>query len=143
MNYKFLLIIFTLFLTSCAGTGTKDFSLVNDQISKPDSNLIVMYRDKAFTCGACVMDVELNGENIGKIGNGEFLTHPYDDGINTVKIKVDNFLQGLGMNKPTLQFESNDVDNNIYILIDIDAGWNSAEIELMEVSERTFKNKAK
>ena len=47
-------------------------------------------------------------------------------------------LQGIGTNKPTFQFESNDVDNNIYIIVDYDTGWNSAEIEILEVSERTL-----
>ena len=68
-----LVLLFLFFLFACAGTGNQ--YLNKSELNISDGNVkVFIYREKAFMCSACLATVHLNGRQIGKLGNGEYIS---------------------------------------------------------------------
>ena len=132
----FTLFIFFLILTACAGTGTKSTAYI-PELESNGSGKVFILRDSGFLGIASVFTVELNNISIGKLGNKEILTTHAKNGSNTLTVKVTG-IQGLGLNEPYYTFNAS-MDENYYFIVNLDAGILTNKLEIVEVTEASFK----
>tara|TARA_B110000503_G_C6975321_1_gene340908 strand:- start:155 stop:580 length:426 start_codon:yes stop_codon:yes gene_type:complete len=92
-RYYYLFLI--LFVTSCAGTGTKNFPNLNTGLDKSGSN-IYFFRPGAYVGGGIIPSIIVNGTEIGTLGNDEYLETFVKPGEFTIVSKVKG-LNSIGM----------------------------------------------
>ena len=85
-----------------------------------------------------IFTINLNGAELGKIGNDEFLIGEMQEGRNFLEVKVTGF-QGLGLNTPLQVFEKTS-DRNAYFKV----GYSGidAKIFIQEISLEEFRGLA-
>ena len=130
------LLVFLLVLTACAGTGTKSNSYI-PELEANGSGKVFILRDSGFLGIASVFTAELNNIEIGKLGNKEILTSQADDGANTLSVKVTG-IQGLGLNEPYYTFNAS-TNENYYFIVKLNAGLLTNKLEIVEVTESSFR----
>jgi len=133
-NIKFYIPL-VIILSSCAGSGLKDY---NDYISSNNMSLdnkVVIYRQSGFVGAGTIFTIVLNGSVIGKIGNQEFVVGEMQEGRNYINVKVDG-LQGVGLNQPKETFTKT-TNKNLYFKV----GYTGldAQIFIQEISAEEFK----
>ena len=128
--------LFFFLLTACAGTGTKSTTYI-PELESNGSGQVFILRDSGFLGIASVFTVELNNISIGKLGNKEILTTQANNGANTLTVKVTG-IQGLGLNEPYYTFNAS-MNENYYFIINLKAGILTNKLEIVEVTESSFR----
>ena len=131
-NSLVLLLLF--FLLSCAGTGNK--YLDRNEFNSSSVKMFI-YRETAFTCSGCLATVSLNARQIGKLGNGEYISSILTSNSNTLKVETTG-LQGIGIGDDTKRFSK--TKSNSYFLVEYDTKVFSQGWKIIEISEREFKS---
>ena len=128
-----------LFLAACAGTGTKDITSIS--FTKPtavgESNLF-FYRESKYVAGGQLIKVLVNGQEIGKLGNGEFEKFKVKAGQTSIKAGLSNIL-ALGMTTDSYSFTAKSGEN-YYFLLSYNQKFFTGGWKITETSERGFKN---
>jgi len=89
---KIFLTLALLFITSCAGGGTKNISQLPLD-DKSDKVRLFFSRPYDFNTGAIQGGIYVNGDKIGNLGgSGEYLSHTIAPGNFTIKVGTDNFV---------------------------------------------------
>ena len=139
--FKFVFLF--LALASCAGTGTKSYQNVNAVASLGIANLpnsggqALILRENAWVGGGALVSVNLNGERIAKLGNGEVVIEVLEKGQNTINAKIEG-IQGVGLNTATYNFV-NDGAKNYFFIIGIKTGLLMNELVITETVENSWK----
>ena len=133
---KFFLLLFFLIpvLSSCAGTGTKTIPTIS---SSSGSTTLYFTRPSAFVAGAVVTSVIVNGSEIGKLGNGEYIQHIINPGNFTIRIKGSG-LNALGMGGDSVSGTGKDGSNHFYI-VTVKQSLLSSKFRINETTETGYK----
>ena len=129
----------TTILAGCAGTGYKNYGDYLSATQDVDYASVVVYRQPMFLGGGTIFTINLNGTELGTIGNDEFLVGEMQEGKNYLEVKVDG-VQGVGLNIPVQEFEKT-TDRNVYFKV----GYMTAAIGqnvviyIQEISPQEFK----
>ena len=107
------LISFT--FVGCAGSGLKTYGEYIFATKNSEYSNVVIYRPSAFVGGGTIFTVTLNGLELGKLGNNEFIIGEIQDGRNYLNIKVGG-IQGVGINKLGKSFKKT-TNSNIYFQV--------------------------
>ena len=99
-------------LSSCAGTGTKTIPTIS---SSSGSTTLYFTRPSAYIAGGVLASVTVNGSQIGKLGNGEYIRHIINPGNFTIGIKGTG-LNALGMGGNSISGTGKDGSNHFYII---------------------------
>ena len=131
-----LVLLFLFFLLACAGTGNQ--YLNKSELNISDENVkVFIYREKAFMCSGCLATVHLNGKQIGKLGNGEYISSILVSNSNTLKVETTG-LQGIGIGDDTERF--NKTKSNSYYLVEYKTKLFSQGWKIIEISKREFES---
>ena len=133
-----LIIVFSFFI-GCAGAGIKSASAVFAQIdAMQGSNAVFVKRDTGYAGSAALLSIKLNGAEVGKIGDGEVISGTGVSGKNFIEASFGG-VSVMGMKGESQTFEL-EPSENAYFLINMKVKMLSTELQMMEVSEATFKN---
>jgi len=125
-------------LIACSGTGTRNLSEVIPVIDQSGESKIFVLRKTGYICSACLMNVVLNGEKIGRIGTSEMVVGVPKPGNNALEVNIGG-IQGVGLNKPIVNFNFKKGTNRFY-LVKMKAGLVSNKLILEEISKASWKN---
>ena len=141
MRNLFSIIVITLIISGCSGTGLTTYGDYVRATKITEDNDVIIYRQSGFIGGGTIFTVSLNGLELGTIGNDEFLIGEMKEGVNLLEVEVKG-IQGLGLNKPKQAFESI-VDKNIYFKVGYIGGSNlDAKLFIQEISPQEFRRRA-
>ena len=129
------LLMFSL-LSACVGTGVKSYSSVMSIADKQQGNVFVL-RDMGYVGGGALVAVFINGQQIGEIGNGETAIGKSSIGANYVDARFSG-VQGIGINSVNASF-TRTVNENKYFIIKMNSGLLSNTLQIIEVSENSFR----
>ena len=136
---KIILLIVSLILFSCAGTGSKSDSYIPELDSGEEvSGKIFVMRDTGWTQGAQVITVSLNGEEIGQLRPKQIVVEGSSNGDNEILANYTG-LAAVGVTGAEMTFQS-DGSQNHYFLITQKDNFFGLTVVLSEVSEQTFRN---
>jgi hypothetical protein len=135
LQFALILIVTSILLSSCAGTGTKTIPAIT---SNSGSTTLYFKRPSAFIGGGVLTSVIVNGSEVGKLGNGEFIQYQINSGNFTVKLKASG-LGGLGMGGDSISGTGNNGSKFFYI-VSVKQGLFSAKFEIQETTESGYKS---
>jgi len=99
---------------------------------------VFVLRDTGYSGSGALLNITLNGQPIGKIGNKETAIGRSNSGNNYIEAKFSG-IQGIGMNNTQANFISSGRENK-YFLIKMTSGLFKNKIQMFEVNESTFKS---
>ena len=134
-NSLVLLLLFL--LLSGAGTGNKYLSISELDTSSGNVKMFI-YREKAFVCSGCLATVSLNARQIGKLGNGEYISSILASNSNTLKVETTG-LQGIGIKDDTKRFTK--TNSNSYFLVEYERKFFSEGWKIVEITKNEFESK--
>ena len=134
---KILASILILFLSACAGTGTKDISSISFKKSPDKANLFFI-RKNVYLASAGLIKVLVNGVEVGKIGVGEMEKFQTAPGSTSIKASTGN-LAALGATGDTYAFKA-EAGKNYYFILTYDQKFFSGGWKINETTERGFKS---
>jgi hypothetical protein len=138
---KFLKVIFiivtSLVLASCAGTGTKNFSSINYEASSDQAVLFVGRKNK-FIASAGLTKIILDGQEIAKLGVGEIERVNLSVGAHKLQTKIGNVLQ-MGVSADSTSFIA-EKGKKYFFIVDYNQKLFSAQWEIIETTEGGFQS---
>tara|TARA_B110000027_G_C16111035_1_gene297716 strand:+ start:1094 stop:1516 length:423 start_codon:yes stop_codon:yes gene_type:complete len=135
LKFALILIITSILLSQCAGTGTKTIPTIS---SNSGGTNLYFKRPSAFIAGGVLTSVIVNGSEIGKLGNGEFIQHRINSGNFTVKLKATG-LGGIGMGGDSISGTGSN-EGKFFYIISAKQGLFSSKFQIQETTENGFKN---
>ena len=113
MKNLILTVLASFILASCSGSGLKTYGEYLSASKNSENSNVVIYRSSAFVGGGAFITVTLNGSELGRLGNNEFVIGEMQDGRNYLNLKVGG-IQGLGINQTTKIFEKKTKSNTYF-----------------------------
>jgi len=132
----FISFILLIFLSNCAGTGTKNLSQLSFQ-NKPGESSIFFVRPERFVAGGVRIGVFVDGQEIGKLGVGEMEKYPVKPGAHSINIKSGD-IGGFGISSDAYSIIA-EPNKNYFFIIDLDQGFFSHSWKITETSEQGFR----
>ena len=128
------------FLAGCAGTGVKSTGAVFGQIdAQRGTNTVFVSRDTGYVGSAALISVKLNGSEVGKLGDGEVISALGQSGSNFIEVGFTG-AASLGMSMEKTQTFTLGAEEGGFFIINLKTGLLTNELQLLEVSESTFKS---
>ena len=127
-----LFLLLFLFVSSCAGTGSK----IKPSISKQTSEYTNLYfvRQGGYVAGGVLAKVEVNGFEVSKLGNKEYVTYKTSENF---KIKVSGAgIGGFGMGSDSASGIAD--GKNYFYIISVKQGLFSAKFIINETTETGY-----
>ena len=126
------LVVF-LFLTSCAGTGTKTIPTVS--AGKGGETNLYFVRSSGFIASGVLAKIEVNGAEIAKLGVSEYVDY---ETSNNFRIKVSGSgIGGLGIGVDSTSGIAD--GKNYFYIIGVKQGLFSTKFTIQETTENNFK----
>ena len=133
-NYFF--IAFLLFVTACAGTGTKNYSSVSYE-APSDQAVLFVGRKSRYVGSAALPKILLDGRVIAKLGIGEMERVNISAGSHKIQTKIGNIFQaGIGADASAFVAEKG---KKYFFIIDFDQGFFTSKWKLTETTENGFQ----
>ena len=131
---KLLVILLLVLTTSCAGTGTKTIPNIN--IDNKNFTSLFFYRTGGYVAGGVLAGLEVNGEEIARLGTNEYTQHTVSGNysVHVFGAGINGF--GMGSGRITGQGKKG---AKHYYLISVDAGLFTSSFTIVEITETTFK----
>ena len=134
----FFVLLISAFLVSCAGTGSRQFSVIQPLLDDQNSTVIAVLRDIGYQGSANLMQIGISGVNIANLGDQEMIAHRVEPGEQILEAKFT----GLGATfagEQSLIFEINEGEKK-YFLVQMRAGAFRNTITLIEVTRAAFSS---
>ena len=133
---KYFLIAVLLFVTACAGTGTKNYGAISYD-APSDQAVLFVGRKNRFIASGALPKILLDGREIAKLGIGEMQRVNISTGSHKIQTKIGNILQ-IGIGSDSASFIAEKGKKYFYI-IDFDQGFFSSKWKLTETTENGFQ----
>ena len=133
---KYFLIAVLLFVTACAGTGTKNYGAISYD-APSDQAVLFVGRKNRFIASGALPKILLDGREVAKLGIGEMQRVNISTGSHKIQTKIGNILQ-IGIGSDSASFIAEKGKKYFYI-IDFDQGFFSSKWKLMETTENGFQ----
>ena len=133
---KYFLIAVLLFVTACAGTGTKNYGAISYD-APSDQAVLFVGRKNRFIASGALPKILLDGREVAKLGIGEMQRVNISTGSHKIQTKIGNILQ-IGIGSDSASFVAEKGKKYFYI-IDFDQGFFSSKWKLMETTENGFQ----
>lgn len=133
MKFRALIsIVLLLFLTSCAGTGTKIKPTISSN-STGSTNLYFV-RSSGFIAGGVLSKIEINGHEIAKLGTKEYVKYQTSKNF---KIKVSGAgVGGFGMGSDSASGVAD--GKNYFFIIGVKQGLFNSKFTIQETTETGY-----
>ncbi len=134
---KILILLFIVpFLSSCAGTGTKNYSSISYE-APSDQAVLFVGRKNRYVASAALPKILLDGQEIARLGIGEMERLNISAGAHKLQTKIGNILQmGTGGDSTSFIAEKG---KKYFFIIDFDQKLFSANWTIMETTEGGFQ----
>jgi len=123
-------------LNACAGTGTKDLSIIRQAADDASSTAIFVLRDTGFSGSATLVDVVLDGVTIANLGQGETITYPVEPGQHVLTANFRG-IGGIGLNEPVATFDVEGKDKKFFT-IQLRTGVLVNTLNLLEITRDSY-----
>ena len=133
---KYFLIAVLLFVTACAGTGTKNYGAISYD-APSDQAVLFVGRKNRFIASGALPKILLDGREVAKLGIGEMQRVNISTGSHKIQTKIGNILQ-IGIGSDSASFVAEKGKKYFYI-IDFDQGFFSSKWKLTETTENGFQ----
>ena len=133
---KYFLIAVLLFVTACAGTGTKNYGAISYD-APSDQAVLFVGRKNRFIASGALPKILLDGQEVAKLGIGEMQRVNISTGSHKIQTKIGNILQ-IGIGSDSASFVAEKGKKYFYI-IDFDQGFFSSKWKLTETTENGFQ----
>ena len=133
---KYFLIAVLLFVTACAGTGTKNYGAISYD-APSDQAVLFVGRKNRFIASGALPKILLDGQEVAKLGIGEMQRVNISTGSHKIQTKIGNILQ-IGIGSDVAAFVAEKGKKYFYI-IDFDQGFFSSKWKLTETTENGFQ----
>ena len=133
---KYFLIAVLLFVTACAGTGTKNYGAISYD-APSDQAVLFVGRKNRFIASGALPKILLDGQEVAKLGIGEMQRVNISTGSHKIQTKIGNILQ-IGIGSDSASFIAEKGKKYFYI-IDFDQGFFSSKWKLTETTENGFQ----
>ena len=133
---KYFLIAVLLFVTACAGTGTKNYGAISYD-APSDQAVLFVGRKNRFIASGALPKILLDGQEVAKLGIGEMQRVNISTGSHKMQTKIGNILQ-IGIGSDSASFIAEKGKKYFYI-IDFDQGFFSSKWKLTETTENGFQ----
>lgn len=130
-------LLLVVFVGACSGTGTTNYSALMSMIDNSSDGSVFVLRDTGFSGGGALMNVSLNGRNIGQIGNGETTMGVSNRGNNYLEVSFAG-ISGMGINSVPISFVRSGNENN-YFVVKLSSGALQNRLQVFELTEDSFK----
>ena len=135
-NVRVLCLFSGIILVGCAGTGTKDFSLLVPVVQDPSAEAVVVIRQTDSRGSVGLIDVVVDGITVATLGNGEMLAHPVTVGRHTINVAYTG-ISSIGTNAVSKNFEVEEGEKTYYTIRQ-ETGFFSATLSLIETTRDSF-----
>ena len=133
---KYFLIAVLLFVTACAGTGTKNYGAISYD-APSDQAVLFVGRKNRFIASGALPKILLDGQEVAKLGIGEMQRVNISTGSHKIQTKIGNILQiGIGSDSESFVAEKG---KKYFYIIDFDQGFFSSKWKLTETTENGFQ----
>ena len=133
---KYFLIAVLLFVTACAGTGTKNYSSISYE-TPSDQAVLFVGRKSRYIASGTLPKILLDGQEIAKLGIGEMERVNISAGSHKLQTKIGNLLQaGIGGDASAFIAEKG---KKYFFIIDFDQGFFSGKWKITETTENGFQ----
>ena len=136
MKKILILILIVPFLSSCAGTGTKNYSSISYE-APSDQAVLFVGRKNRYVASAALPKILLDGQEIARLGIGEMERLNISAGPHKLQTKIGNILQmGTGGDSTSFVAEKG---KKYFFIIYFDQKLFSANWTIMETTEGGFQ----
>ena len=136
MKKILILLLIVPFLSSCAGTGTKNYSSISYE-APSDQAVLFVDRKNRYVASAALPKILLDGQEIARLGIGEMERLNISAGPHKLQTKIGNILQmGTGGDSTSFVAEKG---KKYFFIIDFDQKLFSANWTIMETTEGGFQ----
>ena len=136
MKKILILLLIVPFLSSCAGTGTKNYSSISYE-APSDQAVLFVGRKYRYVASAALPKILLDGQEIARLGIGEMERLNISAGPHKLQTKIGNILQmGTGGDSTSFVAEKG---KKYFFIIDFDQKLFSANWTIMETTEGGFQ----
>ena len=136
MKKILILLLIIPFLSSCAGTGTKNYSSISYE-APSDQAVLFVGRKNRYVASAALPKILLDGQEIARLGIGEMERLNISAGPHKLQTKIGNILQmGTGGDSTSFVAEKG---KKYFFIIDFDQKLFSANWTIMETTEGGFQ----
>ncbi len=136
MKKILILLLIVPFLSSCAGTGTKNYSSISYE-APSDQAVLFVGRKNRYVASAALPKILLDGQEIARLGIGEMERLNISAGPHKLQTKIGNILQmGTGGDSTSFVAEKG---KKYFFIIDFDQKLFSANWTIMETTEGGFQ----
>jgi hypothetical protein len=132
----FLIVLLSLVVSACTGTGSKTFPDLNLKINQSGSSLF-FFRPGAYVAGGVIPSIIVNGNVIGTLGNDEYLSTMVEPGEFSILTEVRG-LNSIGMETVSKSGVAKPGKNFFYI-VNLNQKFFTARFDLIETTESGFK----
>ena len=112
-NILFLLLFIS--LTACAGSGYKNYSDLSSNIEESETSKVFILRDMGFAGSAALVHINLNGDKVAELGEGEMTAVNGKVGENILEPEMGG-IAGIGMEIPIITFDMTASENKYFII---------------------------
>tara|TARA_R110000822_G_scaffold268463_2_gene391907 strand:- start:1719 stop:2156 length:438 start_codon:yes stop_codon:yes gene_type:complete len=109
------LIIMFFALTACAGSGYKNYSDLSSNLEPSENTKVFILRDMGFAGSAALVHINLNGNKVAELGEGEMTAVDGIIGSNVLEPEMGG-IAGIGMEIPIVEFDMSAGENKYYII---------------------------
>ncbi len=113
-----ILVIATVFSFGCSGTGEKIPTRSEPAVigSNSQGSVYVARKSQGYGSGQ-IFQISLNGETLGDLGIGEYVSAELSEGVNVLKVKLSGILGAIsiGANSPSKSFVKNGNENRYFV----------------------------
>jgi len=92
-----VIVLASIFITGCAGTGTKNVADYSAQIENSETTAFVIGRRTGYAGSAGLISIKIDGSEVGSLGEQEVGVYEVSKGTHTVDVKFKG-IAGFGMN---------------------------------------------
>ena len=136
MKKILILLLIVPFLSSCAGTGTKNYSSISYE-APSDQAVLFVGRKNRYVASAALPKILLDGQEIARLGIGEMERLNISAGPHKLQTKIGNILQmGTGGDSTSFVAEKG---KKYFFIIDFDQKLFSANWTIMKQLKVVFK----
>lgn len=123
-------------LSACAGTGTRDHMVINNEIQNATPNTVFVSRSTGFSGSAVRIAIEVDGVVVAQLSNNQVTSFELPAGEHFIKATFGG-LAGATTESASLRYVE-DLTQPQFLNVSLRTNFLTSELILSEVSARSF-----
>ena len=136
VKYFSSIVLVSIFISGCAGTGTKDVTVYSAQIEDSETTAFVIGRRTGYTGSAGLISIKIDGAEVGSLGEQEVGVYEVSEGAHTVEVKFKG-IAGIGVNAGVKSRQIEDGEK-VFYSIQQTMTLLSSKLKMLELTKEGF-----